>query len=304
MLKNIAIFRTREAHAAHRRLSRKLLAAVLCIGSMAMASMSIAQAPTPELLFYKFDQTGTTVTNRASNPPANTGTATLLGGLVQGGSINGTFLKAVVGSGNSSSTDYVNTGWATNLSGSFSISFFSSEIEPSSTLFYVMGDNTAGAFRIFTNGVAGPGNWIMRGTGLNDIFLNGGAVVDTTMNTFVYDSAAQQLRTYLNGVLVSTVSQTTPQSLAGSGPFKVIGYSSNVGLNAGGKVGDVRVYSRALAPSEITAIYNAAFVDPTEPTPPPPPAPVPTLSEWAMILLGMLLAAAAVTLIHKRRFTT
>jgi len=32
-----------------------------------------------------------------------------------------------------------------------------------------------------------------------------------------------------------------------------------------------------------------------------PPAPVPTLSEWAMILLGVMLASGAALTIHRRR---
>ncbi|MFI8683024.1 IPTL-CTERM sorting domain-containing protein [Brevundimonas diminuta] len=35
--------------------------------------------------------------------------------------------------------------------------------------------------------------------------------------------------------------------------------------------------------------------------PPPAPAPIPTLSEWAMILLGVALAGAAALTIHRRR---
>lgn len=35
---------------------------------------------------------------------------------------------------------------------------------------------------------------------------------------------------------------------------------------------------------------------------PPAPAAVPTMSEWAMILLGLLLAGGAALMIQKRRF--
>ncbi|WP_271086163.1 IPTL-CTERM sorting domain-containing protein [Brevundimonas sp. NIBR11] len=40
-----------------------------------------------------------------------------------------------------------------------------------------------------------------------------------------------------------------------------------------------------------------------QPAPPVTPAPVPTLSEWAMILLGMVLAGGAALYIQRRRFT-
>src|SRR3954462_15105780 len=93
-----------------------------------------ASAPTPEILFYKFNGTGTSVPNEASAPPAGTTTATLMGGLTQGppdlvrpGGPGG----SVIGSGNASNTDFVNTGWAPNLTGSWSISFKTSNITPS-----------------------------------------------------------------------------------------------------------------------------------------------------------------------------
>lgn len=223
-----------------------------------------AVPPVPEIIHYQFDEAGILVTNRASSPPVNAGSATLMGGLTQGAPIAGTHLMAVVGSGNSSSTDYVNTGWATNLTGSaWSISFFSSEVAPSATLFYIMGDDSAESFRIFTNGVAGPNNWILRGTGITDVTLNNGAVMGTTMTTFVYDNAANDIKAYLNGVLQSTVAQAQPGPvISGIGPFKVVGYNTNVGLNAGGKLGDVRIYRHALSQAEVTEIYNAAFMRP------------------------------------------
>ncbi|MEJ5151915.1 LamG-like jellyroll fold domain-containing protein [Comamonas sp. MYb396] len=232
-----------------------------CITALLALPALAAPAPTPDIIHYRFDEAGTSVTNRASNPPANTATAVLNGALSQGAHIDGTNLSAARGSGNSSSSDYVNTAWTTSLNGSWSISYFSSEIAPSSTLFYIMGDISAGSFRIFTNGVAGPNNWILRGP-FTDVLLEGGAVQGTTLNTFVYDSAAQNISAYLNGVLVNTVAQPEPITVSGTGPFKVMGYSSNVGLNAGGKLGDVRIYSRALTSGEVTDIYNAAFRTP------------------------------------------
>lgn len=275
------------------RWGAKLLASIAFVGSLLAAPICAAQVPTPEILHYKFNGAGTTVTNHASSPPVGTASATMLGGLTQGGSLTGTYLSAVVGSGASSATDYVNTGWATNLSGSWSISFFTSDIVVSVTPYYVMGDSNPGQIRIFTNGVAGPNNWILRGS-FTDTILPGGAVTGTTMNTFVYDSAANEIRAYLNGVLVSTVAQAPGVVVSGAGPFKVAGYGGSSGLNAGGKLGDFRIYSHALTPTEITAIYNAAFT-------PPPPA-VPTLSEWAFMLLGLLMAASGALWLQRRRY--
>ena len=40
-----------------------------------------AVPPIPEIIHYQFDEAGTSVTNRASSPPVNAGSATLMGGL-------------------------------------------------------------------------------------------------------------------------------------------------------------------------------------------------------------------------------
>lgn len=239
----------------------KLLVSMIAFNGLLVTPAIAAPAPTPEIIYYQFNEADTTVANHASNPPVNASSATLMGGLTQGALITGTNLKAVVGSGNSSNTDYVNTGWVTSLNGSWSISFFSSEVVQSTQTQYIMGDLNAGQFRIFTGGVAGAGNWILRGD-LTDVYMNGGAVQTAKMNTFVYDSVNHEIRAYLNGVLVSTVSQAPSLAISGTGPFKVAGYASNAGLSVGGKMGDVRIYSRALSSSEITDIYNAAFTVP------------------------------------------
>lgn len=78
----------------------------------------------PEVRYYKFDEVGTTVTNRAKAPPANTATASLMGGITQGGMGGTCEGGAVIGSGAASATDYVSTGWAPDLgTGIWSISF-------------------------------------------------------------------------------------------------------------------------------------------------------------------------------------
>jgi hypothetical protein len=215
---------------------------------------SYASLAVPEVLYYKFDGAGTSVPNLASAPPPGTANATIMGGITQGGTgiCNGT----LTGSGISASTDYLNTGWAPNLgTGSWTISFKSSGISTNSTLYYVFGDGNSNSFRCFTNGVAGSTNWILRGGGLTDTYINGGALNTPTTNTYVYDATLNQVRAYLNGTLVSTVAQSAP-NVAGAGPFKVMGYNTNVGAPAGGMLDEFRVYNRALSPAEISALNN------------------------------------------------
>ena len=57
---------------------------------------------------------------------------------------------------------------------------------------------------------------------------------------------------------MNTVAQTGP-NLTGAGPFKVMGYSANVGSPLNGHLDEYRVYSRALTPAEITQLYNPLF---------------------------------------------
>lgn len=234
-----------------KKLSTMAIMVWLCV------ACSLHAQNTPELLYYSFEGSGTQVPNLASAPPAGTDTASIQGAITQGNSsflCNGT----LIGSGNSASSDYLNTGWNTELSNiSWTISFRTSQITASSTLFYIFGDLNAGSFRCFTNGVAGANNWILRGTGITDVLVNGGAVTASTMTTFVYDQPANTIYGYLNGVLVNTVPQgATPSITSTGGPFKVMGYSTNVGAPAGGLLDEFRVYNRALSAAEIAELYN------------------------------------------------
>ena len=45
--------------------------------------------PVPELLYYDFEGSGTSVPNLASSPPSGTATATIVGGLTQGDTTGG-----------------------------------------------------------------------------------------------------------------------------------------------------------------------------------------------------------------------
>lgn len=239
-------------------MKKHLLIRLVSCGLVLLASTICATAqippPTPELLYYRFDGTGTTVPNQALTPPPGTATATIMGGLTQGGA--GQCNTALVGSGISATTDYLNTNWAPNLgSSSWSISFWTSNITPSATLYYIFGDAGTNSFRCFTNGIAGANNWVLRGAGLTDIYINGGATVAPHMTTFVYDNSMNQVRGYLDGVLVTTVAQGAV-SLTGTGPLKVMGYGSNIGAPAGGLLDEYRLYNRAITAAEVLALYQ------------------------------------------------
>ncbi len=208
----------------------------------------------PDLLYYKFDVKGKKVVNLAKSKPSGTDTAYLNGSL----SIGDTGLcgKALVGSGVSASTDYLNTGWATSLSGSWTISFWTKKFGVPTTLYYIFGDASASSFRCFTNGVAGSNNWILRGP-LTDVTIYGGATASPNQITFVYNDTTKYIYGYINGLLVTSTPQTTSPVISGSGPFKVMGYSANIGAPVGGLIDNFMIYSKALTAAQVAEISSA-----------------------------------------------
>ncbi|MBK8611566.1 MAG: hypothetical protein IPL84_16905 [Chitinophagaceae bacterium] len=216
------------------------------------SSSSGSVIPVPELLYYDFEGTGTSIPNLASAPPPGTATADIVGGQTQG--VSGLCGSgSLVGVGLSSTTNYVNTHWATNLgTSSWTMSFKTSNITPSATLFYILGDGGASSFRCFTNGVAGANNWMLRGP-VSDVLVPGGATIAPHTITFVYDNTLNNIKAYLDGVLVNTVAQGA-LNINGAGPFKVGAYSGNTGLNAGGLMDEFRLYNRAITPAEIVLL--------------------------------------------------
>src|SRR5687768_12100633 len=109
---------------------KKIFTRIFALACCTLSTTAFAQLLTPEVLYYDFNGSGTTVPNLASAPPVGTTTATIMGGISQGGSsiCEGT----LIGSGVSSSTDYLNTGWAPNLgTGSWTISMRTENITAS-----------------------------------------------------------------------------------------------------------------------------------------------------------------------------
>ncbi|MCX6267838.1 MAG: carboxypeptidase regulatory-like domain-containing protein, partial [Bacteroidetes bacterium] len=220
-----------------------------------LSGVVLAQA-VPEYMYFKFNAPGSQ-TNFAS-APVGTNPAPLLG-LTTGGT--GQFGTAVVCSGLSGTTDYLNTGWATNLPNTgWTISMWLNGMPSNTTLYYIFGDPGALSFRCFLGGAAGAGNILLRGGGLTDVIVpgvSGGPVVVT----FVYTGTA--LKFFKNGVLAGTVAQPSV-TITGAGPFKVAGYSTSAGLPVGCFLDEWRMYNRALPDAEVLATWNVGL--PVAPT--------------------------------------
>src|SRR5512138_2269247 len=87
-------------------LMRRIILVFLIFAGVGLFAQNV-----PEMIYYKFDVAGATVQNFASTP-VGTNPAPVVG-LTQGSA--GQFGLALVGKSGSSSTNMVNTGWATSL---------------------------------------------------------------------------------------------------------------------------------------------------------------------------------------------
>jgi HYR domain/PKD-like domain/Secretion system C-terminal sorting domain len=211
----------------------------------------------PELLYYKFDGSGTSVPNLASNPPAGTANATINGFLTQVTAGNcGGRLKGAAGN---NFTNYVSTGWAPNFTGSFTISFIADG--------FVSNAGTSFLAGFFNSGNPSNSLYLSFGGAVFSMDVQGNKWVTTTpvisglhTVTFVYDAPALVIRAYLDGVLSNTT--TLPQPLLVSGnAFHVGAFANDFGFNpslrSAQSMDEFRMYSRALSLAEIQALVNS-----------------------------------------------
>ncbi|HYC77387.1 MAG TPA: LamG-like jellyroll fold domain-containing protein [Planctomycetota bacterium] len=221
----------------------------------AFAATAAAQT-VPELIYYKLNEgtgPGTPTLNEAI-PSVGNPTPTVVGhNLTAGVGLNGS--GALVGV--TGTTNMIDTGWQTALTGSWTIGFWCDVSGlPTSTLYYAFGDSTAGSFRCFYNGVAGVGNVMLRGP-LTDTVIAGAGVGGPHYVHWVYDSSIPNLKGYLDGNLVVT----SNQAIAGvngtvAGSLKVAWYSTASTFGGGAKLDEFRVYNRALSASEVSSTWN------------------------------------------------
>lgn len=203
----------------------------------------------PNLLYYKFENnpSSSSVLNCAI-PGVGTGTATVTANILTPG---GQFDTCLTGAGTASGG--ITTGWNCNLgTSSWTLSMWLTIPTTSSgSAYYLFGDGGSASFRCFHNGVALPNNLVLRG-GFTDVTVTGIGPAPTVV-TFVYDSAAGQVRAYKDGVLAVTSTQVL-NITTGSG-FKAGGYGTSTSYV--GKMDEFRLWKRALTPAEVTAYWNS-----------------------------------------------
>jgi hypothetical protein len=212
--------------------------------------ISIALPPplVPNLLYYKFRYNPSPAsTYNCAIPGAGYYIAPFSGLSFSGG---GQFDSCIAGTGIAGGG--INTGWNFNRRGnSWTISMWLNiPTTTSGSAFYLFGDTGAGAFRCYHNGTAGPNNLVLRGN-FNDVIVPDIGPSPTVV-TFVYDSAAGNIKAYKNGALVVTSNQILNIPL-GTG-LKAGGYGSMQTFV--GKMDEFRVYWTALLASEVQSNYN------------------------------------------------
>ncbi len=210
----------------------------------------------PELLYYKFDGTGTSVPNLASAPPPGTATGILSGSMTQGapgicgsGSLIGNPVAGVNG-------NYLNTNWSNyTLPASWTISFKTANCTPGpSDATYIFGSATGiscynGSF------FGGYDYWRLQLAGIGPVSVPG-AGAGPHITTFVLNRPAGVVKGYLDGVLVSSLNIINPNAnISSTWPFLVGAASSEGGeYTLSGHMDEFSLFNRALSDAEIARL--------------------------------------------------
>jgi Concanavalin A-like lectin/glucanases superfamily/Secretion system C-terminal sorting domain len=229
---------------------KKLYSIFFLVVFLVGLQISYAQSP-PEVLWYKFNETGLDSTQNLALPGSGSAWAQVLGSLSLGPT--GQFGDALIGSGNVSSTDYVNTGWIPDLGTSdWTISLWLNNLPAGTALNYLFGGTVAIGWRCFYSGAAGEYGVLMRLTGIGgtDITVPGVGPGPSVL-TFVYDSSVPTVYAYINGVLTVTQPQAAALNLTGSDNMKVGAYGTSAGMPVGSLLDEFRFYNRALDATEV-----------------------------------------------------
>jgi len=228
--------------------------------SLIQKKSNVNLAVLPEVLYYTFDE-AVSPTQNFADPGRGAAFADVLGGLTMGST--GQFGGALIGSGNSSATDYVNTGWIPDIGTSnWTISLYLNNMPAGTTLYYLFGGDVSVAWRCFTGGVAGEYGVMMRHpTGSGTDITVPGVGPGPTVLTFVYDSSVPVIYAYLNGLLTVTQPQAGAINIGGSTIFKVGGYgTAGNSMPPGALMDEFRFYERALDSAEVADTWNISIV--------------------------------------------
>ena len=218
-----------------------------------------AQSVYPDALYYKFDEGSGTTTANLAVPGVGASAATVHGQTLA--ATGGQFGGALLGAGGDSSAYFVDSGWATNLSGDFTLGFWLdlTAVTTPNPFMYLFGDSTADLFRCFTNGASGSGGIVLKsGTWPGLVIPGGGLTAAPHHVAWVYVASSTTLHGYLDGVHVGSALQPGT-AITGSGPLTIGGSATSTALLAGARVDEFRLYRTALSAAQIAATWNVSL---------------------------------------------
>ncbi len=208
----------------------------------------VASAQAPEIIRYTFD-----AGNADNSASPGVGNGVPNGGV--GFGPVGLCTGAGGGGATALSAPLIDTGWLMNLGNSdWTVGMWLDLRTGGNNFQYIWGAPPSGNFRAFL----GTGNAVLLGgpSPLGTISIPGSATTAAPHHVvFCYDSAAGEVRGYLNGVLSVTRVLTSPLNLTSTEPFKVMGHITSP-MIAGNTIDDFRFYSRCITPAEIDAWAN------------------------------------------------
>lgn len=231
-----------------------------------MSVLSLSKSQTPELLYYKFEGTASNIPNLASNPPAGAAKGEIVGNLNLG--TNTTCLgNGLVGTNSLGASNYFDTKWNLSLSGSWTMHMkLHNYVSNDNSVYYLLGDTLSpgSSFRMFTNGTQSSGNVNairIFATGMTSVLITNVFPSNNPVDLIViYDSSLQQIRTYVNGILNSTTTQSLPLVFNG-GLFRLGGFGgSGTGMKTGMVMDEFGLFNRVITDAEIASLNSFCSV--------------------------------------------
>jgi hypothetical protein len=123
---------------------------------------------------------------------------------------------------------------------------------------YIFSEDTINGWRAFTAGAAGAGNIRLTGASIPNVDIVGGAGDSGWVHVaWVHDTVANQVRAYLNGVLVSTVAAPTVNLVSGN--TLIIGRLGVTSLLNDNWVEEFRLYDYALTAAQVASWSDNAL---------------------------------------------
>ncbi|MCA9322972.1 MAG: hypothetical protein KDB53_19685, partial [Planctomycetes bacterium] len=209
----------------------------------------------PEIHYLQFNEgSGTSTADLAA--PGLAGSAPTLNGGASWNTTNPILGSAAMNSG-AAATDTCQTNTPFSVTGDWTVECWLFDGSAASGTFgYFFGDSTATNFRAFANGAAGTGNVVIAGGGLPNTIVVGGAPGPNTWTHvgWVYDSVAQTLTPYLNGVAQAPTTGVVVPSITGTATtgLRVGGHTS---VYQGG-VDEFRFWNQARSAADMLTFHN------------------------------------------------